>query len=87
MSEVIENSEKTINADKLERLKKIRENNIQIRNTIGDIELRKQELFIQYINGKQQMEKEAEAALLECGIDPKDIKEYRIDLKTGGFTK
>lgn len=82
-----EDQKSKISDDKLQRLISIRDAGIQIRNAIGDLEIRKQELFIQHIGVKQQMEKEAEAALIEAGVDQENLKEYRIDLKTGAFTR
>lgn len=97
MSETVESTVQTVEEkkeaqnkiadDKLQRLAAIRDAGLQIRNAIGDLEIRKQELFVQHIGVKQQMEKEAEAALIEAGVDQENLKEYRIDLKTGEFTR
>lgn len=87
VEETKEEKRSKISEESQKRLMSIRDAGVQIRNAIGDLEIRKQELFVQHIGLKQQMEKEAEAALLDAGVDQGDLKSYRIDLKTGEFTR
>lgn len=82
-----EDREMQIDEKRKERLTSIMDMSKQIRNAIGDLEIRKQELFIQYMSTKDKTKKEAEAALLEIGISPSDLSQYRIDIKTGKVTK
>lgn len=78
---------KKIDKKRNETLKKIRDAKENITKMIGNIEIKKQEMMVQYLSLAKQMQKEAEAALMEIGIEQSSIEEYKINIETGECTK